>query len=697
MDSVAQIGAPYPLGTTYNGEGVNFALYSYHATGVELCLFHTAADPQEYTRITIAECTNNVWHAYIHGLQPGQVYGYRVYGPYNPLQGHRFNPNKLLLDPYAKAITGSITWNDAVYGYQPGGTSEDLSFNKQDSAPFVPRCIVVHPDFDWEGDKPLRIPLQQSVIYEVHVKGFTRLNPLIPENIRGTYAAMAHPATISHLKQLGVTAVELMPIHTFVNDRNLVEARLTNYWGYNTIGFFAPDARYAIDKKPGGEINEFKQMVKGLHQAGIEVILDVVYNHTAESNELGPTLSFRGIDNVGYYRLTDNRQYMDYTGTGNTLNANLPGVLRLIMDSLRYWIIEMHVDGFRFDLAATLARESHYVDRYSSFFDIINQDPVIAQVKLIAEPWDVGEGGYQVGNFPPGWTEWNGKYRDTMRDLWRGADVTLSEFASRFTASPDLYKSENRNPTASINFITAHDGFTLTDLVSYNDKHNDANGQHNEDGESYNHSWNCGVEGPTKDPLINDLRNRQKRNLLATLFLSQGVPMLLAGDEAGRTQQGNNNPYNQDNEVSWLNWAAADSELLAFTAQLIQLRKTYPVFLRRHWLTSTWVGNACKDIAWFLPNGNELLELEMQQAHKAFGVHLDGTIHLSGATSNPVADKSFFIIFNTGVQDVKFTMPELKGNAWMKILDTSRQEVETPVSGHLVISSRSVVVLKCSA
>jgi len=691
------MGTPYPLGATWDGDGVNFALYSFHATGVDLCLFHDSGDDKEYEVITIHECTNNIWHAYLPGMKPGQLYGYRVHGPYQPMQGHRFNANKLLLDPYTTSIVGSIDWNDAVYGYIPGGTDADLSFNDKDSAAFMPKCMVTSTDFDWEGEKPLHIPYQKTIIYETHVKGFTKLNLEIPEGIRGTYAAIAHPASIAYFKSLGVTAIELMPIQAFVNDKNLVELGLTNYWGYNTIGFFAPDARYSSNKTPGAEVNEFKQMVKHLHKAGIEVILDVVYNHTAESDELGPTLCFRGIDNAGYYRLTDNRKYMDYTGTGNTLNANLPSVLRLIMDSLRYWITEMHIDGFRFDLAATLARESHSVDKHSSFFDIINQDPFISQVKLIAEPWDVGEDGYQVGNFPPGWTEWNGKYRDTMRDFWRGEEVPVSEFALRFMGSPDLYKIENRRPTASINFITAHDGFTLTDLVSYNDKHNNANGEQNKDGESYNRSWNCGVEGPTNNTAVNNLRNKQKRNLLATLFLSQGVPMLLAGDEAGRTQRGNNNAYNQDNEISWFNWAETDKDLLDFTSTHIHLRDVHPVFSRRGWFVDSIVQGQGRGISWFMADGHEFADLHWNDVNRTFAVFLNGyAIHLPGPKGEMVVDDSFYVIFNADISNTDFIMPLMLGDGWVKIIDTAisgaKQEVN---AGDLVhTAGRSVVILK---
>ncbi len=560
MDLITYPGSPFPLGATWDGGGVNFALHTEYAERVELCLFDSANDKEEFARVPMMERTHHVWHVYLPRIQPGQLYGYRVYGPYDPVNGHRFNPNKLLLDPYAKAISGTIQWDDSLFGYEIEHPEEDMAFSRSDSAPYIPKAVVIDPAFDWEGDRQPKIPYNKTIIYEAHVKGLTKLHPEVPEAIRGTYAAIAHPAIIRYLKELGITAIELMPVHHFVNDRILAEKGLSNYWGYNTIGFFAPDVRYAASGTGGQQVTEFKNMVKELHKAGIEVILDVVYNHTGEGNHLGPTLCFRGIDNVSYYRLTeDKRYYMDYTGTGNTLNAMMPPVLRLIMDSLRYWVLEMHVDGFRFDLASALARELHDVDRLGSFFDIIHQDPVISQVKLIAEPWDVGEGGYQVGNFPPGWVEWNGKYRDCIRDYWRGADSMLSEFAVRFTGSPDLYFDNYRRPIASINFITAHDGFTLQDLVSYNEKHNEANGENNRDGEDHNRSWNCGVEGETDDPQIIALRNKQKRNLLTTLFLSQGVPMIVAGDEMGRTQKGNNNAYCQDNEISWIAWQQADT------------------------------------------------------------------------------------------------------------------------------------------
>ena len=698
-------GNPYPLGATWDGEGVNFALFSENATDVDLCLFNKPEDTSESERIKIREVSHNVWHVYLPGVQPGQLYGYRVYGPYEPQNGHRFNPNKLLIDPYAKAISGTIQWHDSLFGYEMGHPEEDLSFSDIDSAPFCPRSVVIDPGFDWGGDKLPNTPYHRTIIYETHVKGFTRLHPGIPEEIRGTYAAIAHPATIKYLNDLGITAIELMPIHHFVTDRTLKDKGLTNYWGYNTIGFFAPDVRYSSSGVLGGQVKEFKNMVKELHKAGIEVILDVVYNHTAEGNQLGPTLSFRGIDNASYYRLTEEkRYYMDYTGTGNTLNAQLPSVLRLIMDSLRYWILEMHVDGFRFDLAATLARELHEVDRLGSFFDIIHQDPVISQVKLIAEPWDIGEGGYQVGKFPPGWAEWNGKYRDCIRDYWRGADSMLGEFALRFTGSPDLYKDDYRMPTASINFVTAHDGFTLNDLVSYNEKHNEANGENNNDGDNHNRSWNCGVEGPTEDKAINALRQKQKRNFLTTLFLSQGVPMLVAGDELSRTQSGNNNAYCQDNEISWINWENADTDLQQFTMKLIRLCKDHPVFSRHRWFQGQLIkGTGVEDIAWFLPEGKEMTEENWNHDFaKSLAIYMNGRgLKMIDAMGEKVVDNNFYIIFNAYHEPLDYCLPSEKyAERWVKVIDTAanfiaEDSTETYEPGDtLKVEGRSVVLLK---
>ncbi|MCW3073972.1 MAG: glycogen debranching protein [Flaviaesturariibacter sp.] len=695
-------GHPYPLGATWDGRGVNFALFSENATGVELC-FYSADGKTETGRFKIIERSHHVWHCYVVDAQPGQLYGYRVSGPYEPQAGHRFNPNKLLLDPYAKAVSGTLHWHDSLFGYTIGDPGGDLSFNETDSAPFVPKAVVIDPNFDWGDDKAPQTPYHKTIIYETHVKGFTKLHPDIPEELRGTYSGLAHPVTIQYLKALGITAIELMPVHYFLTDGHLESNGLSNYWGYNTIGFFAPDVRYSSKGGVHEQVFEFKNMVKELHKAGIEVILDVVYNHTAEGSELGPTISFRGIDNSSYYRLTeDARYYMDYTGCGNTLNSNLPNVLRLIMDSLRYWILEMHVDGFRFDLASTLARELHEVNRLSAFFDIIHQDPVISQVKLIAEPWDVGEGGYQVGKFPPGWAEWNGKYRDCMRDYWRGADSMLSEFAERLTGSSDLYKNDYRRPTASINFITAHDGFTLHDLVSYNEKHNEANGEGNNDGESHNRSWNCGAEGETDDPNIKAMRKQQVRNFLTTLFLSQGVPMLVAGDELGKTQYGNNNAYCQDNELSWINWAQADNELLAFTRSLIHIYKSHPGFSRRRWFKGLPIkGAGAEDIAWFLPEGDEMSEENWNQDFaKSLGVFLNGkALRTVDPLGRPEVDDNFYVIFNAHGDSVPYKLPSKKyGKHWIKLIDTTEPLV---LDGSVVyepeefieVKGRSVVLL----
>lgn len=698
------IGTPFPLGATWDGKGVNFAIYSQHATNAELCLFDSGESGIERERIKLTERTGLIWHIYIPGLKPGQLYGYRMHGPYEPENGQRFNPNKLLIDPYAKSIAGTIQWHDSLFGYEIGNESEDLSFGEADSAPFIPKSVVIDAGFDWEQDQAPKIPIHRLVIYEAHVKGFTQQHPDIPENIRGTYAALAHPVTISYLRGLGINAVELMPVHHFITDRHLRERELTNYWGYNTIGFFAPDVRYSSSGIAGEQVKEFKNMVKELHKAGIEVILDVVYNHTGEGNQMGPTLSFRGIDNSSYYRLAeDQRYYADYTGTGNTLNANQPDVLRLIMDSLRYWILEMHVDGFRFDLAATLARELHDVNKLSAFFDIIHQDPVISQVKLIAEPWDIGEGGYQVGNFPVGWAEWNGKYRDCMRDFWTGSEQMLAEFAERFTGSSDLYKDDYRHPASSINFITAHDGFTLNDLVSYNEKHNEANKEDNNDGESHNRSWNCGAEGPTDDAGINELRQRQKRNFLATLMLSQGVPMLVAGDEISRTQQGNNNAYCQDNEISWINWEQADEGLLKFTQQLIHLRHQHPVFRRRHWFQGQPIkGVGVEDLAWFLPNGAEMTEEHWNEHFaKSLGIYLNGkVIRVLSKHGEQLVDNNFYVVLNAHNEPISFVLPQKKyGGQWTVVLDTRDQEIgegKVYQPGDTVEAiGYSMVVLKC--
>ncbi|HEV2845136.1 MAG TPA: glycogen debranching protein GlgX [Thermoanaerobaculia bacterium] len=696
-------GTPYPLGATYDGAGTNFSIFSEVAERVELCLFNEAG---EETRIELPEVTAFCWHGYLPNIVPGQRYGFRVHGPWNPAEGHRCNPNKLLLDPYAKAIEGEVQWNEAVFPYH-FGQPED-SRNDLDSAAFMPKCVVTSPFFDWGNDRPPRIPNHETIIYEVHVKGFTERHPDVPEELRGTYAGLAHPAAIGHLKKLGVTAVELMPVHHFIQDSLLLERGLRNYWGYNSIGYLAPyDGYAAAGGFIGQQAQEFKQMVKILHQEGIEVILDVVYNHTAEGNHMGPVLSLKGIDNAAYYRLMpDNRRYyMDYTGTGNSLNMRHPHVLQLIMDSLRYWVLEMHVDGFRFDLAATLARELHDVDRLSAFFDIIQQDPVISQVKLIAEPWDVGEGGYQVGNFPPLWSEWNGKYRDHVRDFWRGAEGTLDELAYRLTGSSDLYATTGRRPYASINFVTAHDGFTLRDLVSYNEKHNEANGEDNRDGESHTRSWNCGAEGPTDDPQVNALRARQQRNFLVTLFLSQGIPMLLGGDEIGRTQGGNNNAYCQDNEVSWFDWDNVDQDLLEFTTRLIACRREHPVFRRRRWFLGARIhGEGVRDIGWFRPDG-ELMAHE--DWHKGFarslGVFLNGeAIPSLDARGERVVDDSFYILFNAHHEPMPFRLPPRPewGERWIKVIDTteavpdSRNKEIFEAGAEVQVEGRAILLLK---
>jgi len=699
MTKIVYNGSPYPLGSTWKGNGVNFALYSENATGVELCLFDSEG---KETRIKVRERTHQVWHVFVPDAKPGQLYGYRVHGPYEPHNGHRFNPHKVLLDPYAKAISGIVEVKDELFSYQMGHENQDLSFSETDSANAIPKSVVIDADFDWQNDVSPKIPYNKSVIYELHVKGFTQLHPEIPEDIRGTYAAIGHPVTIKYLKDLGVTAVELLPIHHFINDNTLTEKGLNNYWGYNTIGFFAPDWRYSHRDALGGQVREFKEMVRSLHEAGIEVILDVVYNHTAEGNHLGPTLSFKGIDNASYYRLTeDKRYYMDYTGTGNTFNTSFSSVLRLVMDSLRYWITEMHVDGFRFDLAATLARELHEVNMLGTFFNIIYQDPVISQVKLIAEPWDIGEGGYQVGNFPPGWTEWNGKYRDSIRDYWRGADSMLAEFTMRITGSPDLYNDNFRKPIASINFITAHDGFTLNDLVSYNEKHNEQNLEDNNDGDSHNRSWNCGAEGPTDDEEINALRLKQKKNFLSTLFLSQGVPMLVAGDEFGRTQHGNNNAYCQDNEISWVNWEGVDKGLLNFSKKLIRLRHKHPVFRRHNWLSGKRVkGLDLEDVVWFLPEGDQMSEHNFTcDFAKSLALYLNGRgIRNAGEKGAQVIDDDFYLIFNAHHEALEYKLPSKEyGNKWIKILDTSaevEEEEHFEASQMVNIEARSVVLFK---
>jgi len=687
-------GRPYPLGATYDGTGTNFSLFSEAADAVELCLFD--ADGGE-TRVPMTEVDGFCWHGYLPRIGIGERYGFRVHGPWDPAEGERCNPNKLLLDPYAKAVDGGVDWDQACFPYD---FDDPDSRNDDDSAAHVPKGVVVSPFFDWGADRPPDVPLHQSVIYEVHVKGFTATHPDIPELLRGTYAGLAHPVAIDYLRSLGVTAVELQPVHQFVHDAHLFEQGLRNYWGYNSIGFFAPHNEYSSAGSDGSQVPEFKSMVRALHEAGIEVILDVVYNHTAEGNHMGPILSFKGIDNSAYYRLVpdDLAHYYDTTGTGNSLNMAHPHALQLIMDSLRYWVTEMHVDGFRFDLAATLARQFHDVDRLSAFFDLVQQDPVISQVKLIAEPWDVGEGGYQVGNFPPQWSEWNGRYRDTVRDVWRGEPAIVGELASRLTGSSDLYQSDSRRPSASVNFVTAHDGFTLRDLVSYNEKHNEANGEANKDGESHNRSWNCGVEGPTADPAVLALRARQQRNLLTTMFLSQGVPMLLSGDEAGRTQGGNNNAYCQDNEVSWFDWATIDEDLLAFTTALVALRGDHPVFRRRRWFQGRPLRGTA-DIVWLRPEGTEMTEADWSEGHQTcVGMFLNGqAITSPGPRGEHIVDDSFLVLINASPEPRKWSISGPWGDRWHRILDTANgppEEGDEEVAGEVELIDRSILVLR---
>ncbi|CAN5671251.1 glycogen debranching protein GlgX [soil metagenome] len=707
-------GIPYPLGATWDGGGTNFAVFSENATGIELCLFDD--DERERagrgggktteTRLDLTEVDSFVWHCYLPGIGPGQRYGYRVDGPFAPDRGHRFNRNKLLLDPYAKSIDGDVDWSEEVFGYSFAGDA-DLTFNKSDSAPRVPKSVVIDPTFDWEGDGALHTPWHQTVIYETHVKGFTYTNPGIPDEIKGTYAGLAHPASIEHLQMLGITAIELMPVHHFLHSQVLTDKGLRNYWGYDSIGYFAPYAGYSASGVNGGQVPEFKNMVKTMHAAGIEVILDVVYNHTGEGNHMGPTVSFRGIDNASYYRLLDKdrRFNMDFTGTGNSLNVRHPQVLRLIMDSLRYWAIEMHVDGFRFDLASALARELYEVDRLSAFFDIIHQDPVLSQTKLIAEPWDVGEGGYQVGNFPPGWSEWNGKYRDSMRDFWRGAEAGVGEFAFRLTGSSDLYKDDGRRPNASINFVTAHDGFTLNDLVSFSEKHNEANGEEGKDGESHNRSWNHGVEGETDDPDIRALRERQKRNFIATLALSQGVPMFLGGDEISRTQEGNNNAYCQDNEISWIDWSLRDENLtlLGFARRLMQFRRDHPVLRRHRWFMGRAIhGEGTTDIAWLNPGGDEMTEQQWNDGfEKSIGVFLNGDeIATPGPRGERITDDSFLLFFNAHHEPMDFIVPVGNyGRAWNVVIDTNEPLLDEGARSYkagdaIALEARSLAVLR---
>ena len=702
-------GDAYPLGATFDGNGTNFAIFSEVAEKVELCLFDQRGME---TRITLDEVDAHIWHCYLPGIVPGQRYGYRIHGPWDPANGHRCDPSKLLMDPYGKSFDGEFDGHSSLFNYDIFNPEER---NTEDSAPHAMRSVVINPYFDWSNDHRPQIEDHKTVIYETHVKGMTATLPGVPEHLRGTYAGLGHHATIDYLQDLGVTSVELMPVHQFVHDDRLRELGLRNYWGYNTLGFLAPHRDYAASNSAEGTVAEFKQMVHNFHDAGLEVILDVVYNHTSEGNHLGPTYSFRGIDNAAYYRLVDGDRshYMDYTGTGNSLNVRHPQTLQLIMDSLRYWVTEMHIDGFRFDLASTLAREFHDVDRLSAFFDLVQQDPIVSQVKLIAEPWDVGEGGYQVGNFPTLWKEWNGKYRDTVRDFWRGEPATLGEFASRLTGSSDLYAHNGRRPTASINFVTAHDGFTLNDLVSYNDKHNSANGEDNRDGESFNRSWNCGVEGETDDEAIVALRQQQRRNFLTTLILSQGTPMLSHGDELGRTQGGNNNVYCQDNEISWMDWENADEDLHRFTRYLLKLRKSHHVFCRRRFLAGGPLGEdvAERDIAWLTPQAKLMTEDDWSQHFgKALMVHLNGNaIAEPDRQGRPVTDDSFLLLFNAHHEPIEFTMPARESvmhvepgeeGKWTVILDTqltSGIPEEARVYGpreSIQVEGRSVVILQ---
>jgi len=694
-------GSAYPLGATYDGTGTNFAIYSEVAEKIELCLFDEAGNEE---RIRLPEMDAYVWHAFLPGIQPGQRYGFRVHGPHDPAQGHRCNPNKLLLDPYAKAIDGQVDWDEAVFGYH----FENGERNDDDSAAHMPKSVVVNPYFDWGVDRPPRTPYNKTVIYEAHVKGLTMTHPRIPEELRGTYAGIAHPAIIEHLQQLGVTAIELMPVHQFVQDDTLQQKGLRNYWGYNTIGFFAPHNEYAQDTD-GQQVQEFKGMVRALHEAGIEVILDVVYNHTAEGNHMGPTLSFRGIDNQAYYRLVedDKQYYMDTTGTGNSLNVRTPQSLQLIMDSLRYWVTEMHVDGFRFDLASSLARQFHEVDRLSAFFDLVHQDPIVSQVKLIAEPRDIGDGGYQVGNFPALWTEWNGKYRDTVRDFWRGEDATIGEFASRITGSADLYQHSGRRPVASINFVTAHDGFTQSDLVSYNEKHNEANGEDNNDGESHNRSWNGGVEGETDDVEVLELRAQQRRNFIATLMLSQGVPMLLHGDELGRSQGGNNNGYCQDSELTWIDWENVDEGLLEFTKLVTKLRSDHPTFRRRRFFHGRPVrreeGDPVQDIAWLTPGGDLMTDEDWDAGYaKSMAMYLNGHgIRETDERGEDVVDDCFYLAFNAHHEPIEFTLPsDDYAEAWTVVVDTAElgevEPVEVKAGETLTVAARATVVLRAA-
>jgi isoamylase len=700
-------GNPYPLGATWDGAGVNFALFAEHATKVELCLFDSPDAAQEAHRIHVKEYTDKVWHAYLPDVLPGQLYGYRVHGPYEPTQGHRFNPNKVVLDPYAKLIGRNVKWSDEVFGYKVGDEQADLSFDDRDSAPYAPLATVLDQAFTWGDDRPPRTPWHKTLIYELHVKGFTQLNPHVPDHLRGSYAGLASESAIKHLTDLGVTAVEIMPVHHYLDDRHLIEKGLHNYWGYNTLAYFAPASYYSCPGIQQDAVQQFKMMVRAMHAAGLEVILDVVYNHTAEGNQMGPTLSMRGVDNAAYYRLApDPRYYMDFTGTGNTLNMTQPFVLQLVMDSLRYWVTEMHVDGFRFDLASTLARELFEVDRLGAFFDIIHQDPLLSQVKLIAEPWDVGPGGYQVGNFPVLWTEWNGRYRDCVRKFWKGDGGTMSELSTRLAGSSDLYQDDGRKPYASINFITCHDGFTLHDLVSYSEKHNEANGEENRDGANDNNSWNCGVEGPTDDPAIAELRERQKRNILATLMMSIGVPMVLGGDELGHSQQGNNNTYCQDNELNWLDWELDDRQksFLEFTRKLIFIWRSQPVLQRRKFFLGRAIrGSEIKDISFFTPAGQDMSDEDWNAGFsKCLGVRLAGDlINDENERGEPIVGETLLMLLNAHWEPISFTLPATsEGHIWDRILDTadlSEHVLDLEGGQQYPLQDRSFVILAARA
>jgi len=701
-------GYPYPLGATWTGVGVNFAIFSAHASRVELCLFDSPEATKETARVVLPEQTDEVWHGFLPDARPNQLYGYRVHGPYDPAVGHRFNPNKVVMDPYAKAVARTVRWADEMFGYRVGHADQDLAFDDRDSAPFAPLAAVVDPAFTWGDDRPPRTPWHNTVIYEMHVRGFTMRHPAIEEALRGTYEALTREPVLDHLTRLGVTAVELMPVHHRTSDRSLEERGLTNYWGYNTVGYFAPERRFAASRAPVGAVREFKRMVRALHAAGLEVILDVVYNHTAEGNHLGPTLSLKGIDNATYYRLAGDqpRYYMDFTGCGNTLNMQSPQVLQLIMDSLRYWVLEMHVDGFRFDLASALARELYDVDRLGAFFDIIHQDPVLSHVKLIAEPWDLGQGGYQVGNFPVLWTEWNGRYRDSVRRFWRGDGGTVSELATRLAGSNDLYAHNGRQPYASINFITAHDGFTLQDLVSYNEKHNDANLEGNRDGENHNLSSNGGVEGPTEDPAIRIVRERQKRNFLATLLLSQGVPMISHGDEMGRTQRGNNNAYCQDNPLSWVDWTLDEDRrrLLAFTTSLIRFRLSQPTLRRRRYFQGRHIrGGDVKDLAWFAADGREMNDDAWNADFvRSIGMLLSGSaIEELNERGEPTLGDTLMVLLNAHTGRVPFVLPAPGGNLrWQRVFDTfdpHARSASFKQGARYPLQGRSVAVLKTVA